>query len=803
MNEKRTIGVLIGNAKSPHSLNTLHGIMQAAKEEGVNIIVFLGIHASYFYKDFFKQEESYEYQITTVYDYVAMAKVDALIISYGEIVIFLSEEERKGFLNKFNNIPYVILDERVEKENVCYQISDNYNGMREVVEHLVDIHGYRRFVCLRGPIGNGEAEDRYQAFVDVMNEHHIEITENMVRVGDFSETVENEVEELLDLNPDLQAFVCANDMMASTVYAVCKKRRERLAEMDQDERQRRLKQNPQQYKIGVGIEEGEGFAVTGYDDWVISSTMDPPLTTIQQNAYSSGYISVHNVLSLLNGKGKSMVLPTKLIKRGSCGCHKYSKTQFTAMTESEKRSPELYAIRIAETIKDHILISNVNDIVGDKIYDILYDIIYGNAIMYLGYVNEKLSSARVVTQLRTLLENPYSSYLSPTALSSTYADYLSFIIHTTDNHMTEVLLSDILIDGLNYLQSFTYKRSRELLGDRENNTWFMSLISRDMTNHVDQEEVMIASAFKKLSYLGIGQCYMFLFDKPVTYIEGTEWVTPNEIYLAAQMDKDGEIITYEKKKRPLVTPKTGLVSFIKPTGDQDSFQVTMMNLYSEILQYGVIICEILPSEAMTLFYICTQISTALKYCEMTRQQKRAQENLQQLIKEVEEKNSMLRFISEYDSMTSCLNRRGFIERALDLNRGNCGRKALMIFTDLDHLKEINDTYGHAEGDFAILTISNILKEVIGEKEIICRLGGDEFVSVLLYEDDDFPNQLKEKIFLKTKQFNEESDKPYYIESTVGFKTFCCCEELDLQSIVEKADEALYEEKKQRRKTIVK
>ena len=93
--------------------------------------------------------------------------------------------------------------------------------MREMVEHLVRDHGYRNFVCLRGPIGNKDADERHRAFLDVMAEYNIEITDDMVRNGNFTEAVTDEVEYLFDHNPKIQAFVCANDAMASTVYKVC------------------------------------------------------------------------------------------------------------------------------------------------------------------------------------------------------------------------------------------------------------------------------------------------------------------------------------------------------------------------------------------------------------------------------------------------------------------------------------------------------------------------------------------------------------------------------------------------------
>lgn len=801
---KLTIGVLIGNANSPHSINTLHGIQQAAMETGVNIIVFLGVHTSYFYRDFFEEEESYDYQVTTVYDYVKLAKVDALIISYGELVIFLNEKERRTFLEKFDQIPYVILEEVVDKKNAHYQIADNYKGMRAVVEHLAIDHGYRRFVCLRGPEGNKDADERYRAFLDVMKEQEIEVTADMVRAGDFSESVEKEVEYLFDHNPHAQAFVCANDLMANTVYKICKKRRMEIHQMT-EWAENWLSRSTMRYRIGHDIERGEGIAVTGYDDWVLASTMDPPLTTVLQNAYSSGYKAVYNVLDIYRrGEGENIILPPLLIRRNSCGCQDAEQHTFEMMTAAERVNPEFYAIKIAETIKNAILISDVNDAIGDQIYDVLYDTIYSNTIIFLGYVKEKMSSKHVVEQLRMLMTGPYAEYISPNALATTYSDYLSFVIHTIDDHMAEVLLSEILIEGMKYLQAYIYKKAKDALAEYESTSWFMSLISRDMANHVSDEKEMFRNAMIKLKTLNIGNSYLYTFERSIEHTGDEEWACPDKMYLAAYMTIDGEVVAYEPEERPEVTVHNGFGDYIRQSERREKgYQVTLINLYSDKMQYGVLISEINPENVLSLYYASIQIGTALKYCEMSRAQQRTQSRLEQLVKEVEDKNSMLRFISEYDSLTGCLNRRGFIEKAMNLSNESSGKEAVIIFGDLDHLKEINDKFGHSEGDFAIKKIAEIIKETIGSDQLVSRIGGDEFVVMMLCGGSNTPEVITDKIKQTTAAFNESSDKPYYVECSLGFEKFICGGDVQLQDVINQADQALYTVKKSRRDTIAK
>ena len=68
-----------------------------------------------------------------------------------------------------------------------------------------------------------------------------------------------------------------------------------------------------------------------------------------------------------------------------------------------------------------------------------------------------------------------------------------------------------------------------------------------------------------------------------------------------------------------------------------------------------------------------------------------------------------------------------MEKALQIISTKQGKNACLIFVDVDHLKEINDSFGHAAGDFAIVTAASYLKECMPENEVTARIGGDKFV----------------------------------------------------------------------------
>ena len=220
MKKRYTIGVMIGNANSPHTMDLMQGIFHAAQSMDVNVILFLGIHSSYYYKSYFGEdvEDDYDYQFNAAYDYQAFADLDVLVIAYGSLCIFLDEKESATFLEKYRDKPRVLLEERDKTGTSTSIITDNYNGMYAIAEHLVKDHGYRNFTYLAGPHGNTDARERRQAVYDVMEKYEIPFGPERIAYGDYSSCVQKQVNHLLDAYHDMEAMICANYVMAETSY---------------------------------------------------------------------------------------------------------------------------------------------------------------------------------------------------------------------------------------------------------------------------------------------------------------------------------------------------------------------------------------------------------------------------------------------------------------------------------------------------------------------------------------------------------------------------------------------------------
>jgi diguanylate cyclase (GGDEF)-like protein len=116
------------------------------------------------------------------------------------------------------------------------------------------------------------------------------------------------------------------------------------------------------------------------------------------------------------------------------------------------------------------------------------------------------------------------------------------------------------------------------------------------------------------------------------------------------------------------------------------------------------------------------------------------------VAEQEAEIERLRELSVTDEATGLLNRRGFTDamrRALTRSE-RYGETGLLIIIDLDGFKSINDTHGHAAGDFVLQTVSNVLRQCVRQVDDVARIGGDEF-AVLLNQTAPEPAMARSRI----------------------------------------------------------
>jgi diguanylate cyclase (GGDEF)-like protein len=146
-----------------------------------------------------------------------------------------------------------------------------------------------------------------------------------------------------------------------------------------------------------------------------------------------------------------------------------------------------------------------------------------------------------------------------------------------------------------------------------------------------------------------------------------------------------------------------------------------------------------------------------------------------------------------DTLTS-LNNRNQLERYMQQLREF--KDYYVIMVDVDHFKQINDNYGHVEGDHALVLISKALKRAcdrLGKSVFLCRYGGDEFLLIVPTEMPGFAVKVIREC-LQDEISNRRGPQKYSIEASVGYAAWDGRASSFRRSVVS-ADEMMYEDKR--------
>jgi diguanylate cyclase (GGDEF)-like protein len=162
-----------------------------------------------------------------------------------------------------------------------------------------------------------------------------------------------------------------------------------------------------------------------------------------------------------------------------------------------------------------------------------------------------------------------------------------------------------------------------------------------------------------------------------------------------------------------------------------------------------------------------------------------------------ETQERLRSLSLKDELTGLLNRRGFFalaEQQIAIAKRQ-NRRILLNVGDMDNLKQINDTLGHAEGDTAIVEIAAILRDSFRQSDVIARIGGDEFAVLQAEAAVGDMTESMHRLQNNIDICNDRGKRPYRLSLSVGSSFSDLGEACSIHELVRQADEIMYERKK--------
>lgn len=164
-------------------------------------------------------------------------------------------------------------------------------------------------------------------------------------------------------------------------------------------------------------------------------------------------------------------------------------------------------------------------------------------------------------------------------------------------------------------------------------------------------------------------------------------------------------------------------------------------------------------------------------------------------------NQVLSGISMKDGLTGLYNRLGYHDLAYPLYQETCrkGERLAILFIDMDRLKYVNDTFGHAAGDLAIQAVACAIRESLPEGAIPVRYGGDEFLVLIPAQDGWAVNALIEEISSALPRQAALLGAPDAVGISAGFVLTDPRDGRSLDDCVERADALMYEQKKAKKR----
>lgn len=176
---------------------------------------------------------------------------------------------------------------------------NNYQGVHALLDHFINFHDYKRIGMIKGPSGNVDAEERYEAFMDIMDKNGLEVDANFVLEGDFIlKSGYYAFSRMLSSLERPEAVFIANDMMAIGAYEAARRH---------------------------NVIIGKDIAIAGFDDIYMAKLLRPSLTSVHVPSEELGMKALRRLLEVLDGsttKNHKNIekVSAGLIMRESCGC---------------------------------------------------------------------------------------------------------------------------------------------------------------------------------------------------------------------------------------------------------------------------------------------------------------------------------------------------------------------------------------------------------------------------------------------------------------------------------------------------
>jgi DNA-binding LacI/PurR family transcriptional regulator/anti-anti-sigma regulatory factor len=586
-----TVALLITDVHNPWTQLQWSGVVDAAREQDINLICFTGSSL--------RSPTDFESQANVLYDLANTEQLDGLVLWTAGFDNHLSSEEVESFCARYHPLPIVSVEDAVP--GIPSILMDQYQAMRDVIVHLIEVHGYRHiaFVQDKQP-GHWGFRERHRAYVETLSEYGISPNPALVftnpMTGKPMEQQEKAIRDWLrgKERDSVEAIVAHNDSLALTTWRALQ---------------------------ALGKQVADDVALTGFDDVAEGQVIMSPLTTARPPFYEMGQKAVEMILAILAGEQvpERTTLPTELVVRQSCGCSSptivqavselqpavelttgqrdlktLSVTQREEILASMAQTVEGYAEDSALEWTERLLDTFIKDVNGESQGDFLRKL--GKILYQMGAKGSDVASwQKTISAMRLHL----LPYLDDELLSR--AEDLW--------QLARVIVGEVAQRAQAY-QALQAERQPQILRE----------IGASLITTFNVNELMDVLA-KGLPRLGIPSAYLSLYEDPEN---PTEWSR-----LTLAYGENGRVKLGHNGVR--FSARQLVPEGLLP--EERAYIMVTKPLYFREHQLGFVLFEVGPQDGKVYDVLRGEISSALKGALLLQERERAYAEVEKLVQE--------------------------------------------------------------------------------------------------------------------------------------------------------------------------
>ena len=665
----RVVGLFIDWISFSYHQQVFGGIHAFCKKRGVNLLTLAIGRAD--------STRSWEQMRGQLLDFVDGQQFDGFI--FLTATLGSQRESFYALLDKVAAVPVIsVADELPDVPSV---LIDNVVGFLDLLQHLVETHGYQRFAYAGGPVNNRDSQIRKDVFLRFMEEKGLSVRPEYIVDGEFTTAwgAEAVVTLIPGARPDFDVLVCGND-------EICEGAMSALA----------LK----------GIQVPQDLALTGFDD--NPNAMAANLSTVRQPLSQMGWAAAEQLMNLIEGRETAAVtyLNSEKIIRQSCGCPSAVQRLEDLPRHAVLHMPLLELLSGKHNaLLDDMVQEGLDAQVGRDLIAQFHGVLQtgrtANALLAMRRTVGRLEQQR---HLPNTLNFPLAILRKWCLTAADYANHQALL--ESAFHQMHLLLSEEL-HGVSTRHVFSESLVKNILIDLN-----VRLIYAD--GFTDQASILL----DLLPKLGVDAFELVLSDDPENPTAGAHTaLTPSGVHIADGSVHDPKSLLMPRRS-DAVEPWFYIVEALYDHKTSLGFFRLRYDGDGRILSFFDQLCET----------VGRGIGTVRRIENLESQVARRTDQLQSALADLEQRNKALNAVALSDQLTGLYNRRGFLSLAEEYFQSQVESKPVtLFFADLDGLKQINDTWGHEIGDEAIRTAARLLVKNFRAEDLVARLGGDEFV----------------------------------------------------------------------------